>query len=105
MAKRPLTIALEHLAKIIDDLLVVYVEAATPKQRHELLEGVLAGHVLDVLLKSETLPVALKALDRLACANLSPRGWRGSLRYFFEDWTFGWLTDAATGAEILATDR
>ena len=66
MAKRPITVALEHLAVIIDDLLSVHIEAANPKQRRELLEGVLAEHVLDVLLKSETLPVALKTLDRLA---------------------------------------
>jgi hypothetical protein len=66
MIKRPLTIALEHLAVIIDDLLAVHIQAANSKQRRELLNGVLAQHVLDVLLKSETLPAALKALDRLA---------------------------------------
>jgi hypothetical protein len=66
MAKRHITVALEHLAVIIDDLLSVHIEAANPKQRRELLEGVLAEHVLDLLLKSETLPVALKALDQLA---------------------------------------
>jgi hypothetical protein len=39
MAKRPLTIALEHLAVIIDDLLSVHIEAANPKQRRELLRA------------------------------------------------------------------
>jgi hypothetical protein len=66
MAKRPLTIAMEHLTVIIDDLLSVHIEAANPKQRRELLNDVLAPHVLDILLRSETLPAALKALDRLA---------------------------------------
>jgi hypothetical protein len=53
MAKRPLTIAMDHLTVIIDDLLSVHIEAANPKQRRALLNDVLAPHVLDILLRSD----------------------------------------------------